>query len=144
MSWFKMAQDNVMYNSTGTLHVHGDGWVTIDVDPDLNRYYLSRFNRSRPATDIQIMPPKWGGHISIIRGTANEGYELTEEIQEYFDKINNKPISFRYSPTVLTKDNRHWQLIAESNEALDIREQIGLPREPLMPLHITIGVIKQL
>ena len=136
MNWYKKKTAEAMFTSTGTIHVHGDDWVTIDVDPDIGRYYLSQFNRSRPMLQEQIMPPKWGPHISLLRGEEVQDRELLEE-------ANGKTINFSYNPEVRW-DGRHAYLDVESAEALELRKQLGLAEQPFYPLHLTFGVVMQI
>jgi hypothetical protein len=125
-----------MFKSTGTISLHGDDWAIIDVDPEIGRYYLSQFNRSRTVLAGQIMPPKWGPHISVIRGEVVKDKELLKT-------FDGKKIVFHYSPQVQW-DEKHAYLNVSCDEALNMREAVGLPRNPFYDLHLTIGVKIQL
>jgi len=140
MNWYRFSQSEVMFDSTGTVKVHNDGWIILHVDPELTRYYLSRFNRSHVYTDIQIMLPKWGGHITIVAGDEHESVEDTEENKKTLNMIDGMEIPFSYSPIVTGNENHFW-LNVKCESALDIRDSLGLSREPRYPFHLTIGVI---
>ena len=135
MNWYiKKAQ--AFRSSQGIFHVHRENWITIDVDPELSRYYLSLFNRSRPMLEGQIMPGAWKGHISVVRGEDIKNSEILSD-------INGKSVNFQYDHNIHW-NGRHAYLSVECEEALDLREQLGLNREPPLPLHLTVGVKKEL
>ena len=135
MNWYiKIAQ--ILNSSQGTFNVRGNNWITIDVDPELARYYLSLFNRSRPMLEGQIMPGAWKAHISVVRGENIPNQEILEE-------INGKSVDFQYDHNIQW-NGQHAYLSVECEEALDIREKLGLNRRPLLPLHLTVGVKRQL
>lgn len=134
MNWHKYNQ--TMFSSTGTISLHGDNWAIIDVDPELGRYYLAQFNRSRAMLSGQIMAPKWGPHISLIRGEQVKDQELLA-------KSSGLTINFQYSP-VVQWDGQHAFLNVVCPEGLQLREQLGLSREPKFSLHMTFGVKMQL
>ncbi len=126
-----------MFTSEGVLKIFENNWLFIQCDPELVRYYISRFNRSHVALDRQIMLTRWEGHISIVRGE-----NIPEERREFFINLNNKPISFQYDPEIKDNGNHFW-LDVKCDEGLNIREQLGLKRDPHIHLHLTIGVIVQ-
>ena len=128
-----------MFKSTGTIKVFDSGWVYISVCPELTRYYLSRFNRNHVFTDIQLMTPKEGGHITIVRTKNCKCPDVVKNF-EYLSKIKDKIIEFEYF-NIVTGNGKHFWLDVECNEALDIREKLSLDREPFFNLHLTIGVI---
>ena len=125
-----------MFESTGQLRLHGDNWAVIHVDSEIGRYYLTQFNRSRPMLNGQIMPPKWGPHISLIRGEPVNNQELLQ-------KADGSTISFSYSPEI-NWNGHHAFLNVDCPEGLELREQLGISREPVFPLHLTFGVEMQL
>jgi len=135
MNWY-IKFSSTMFSSTGTISLHGDNWTIINVDPELARYYLTQFNRSRPMLEGQIMVPKWGPHISLIRG---------EEVkdQELLAQLNGNTINFQYSPEVQW-DSQHAFLNVDCPEGMGLREELGLSRAPHFPLHLTFGVKMQI
>ena len=110
------------------------GWAIIQADQELTRYYVEQFNFAHRANDIQIMKPAWGGHISIMRGEAVKDKRL-------FMSFRNKTVKFQYNPEVKGNGNHFW-LDVECPDAENMREQLGLPRKPHFPFHLTIGVKK--
>lgn len=56
-------------------------------------------------------------------------------------KYDGETIIFRYSP-IMNFDGLFCWLNVTSPQALDIREELGLCREPILPLHLTVGNCK--
>jgi len=146
MNWYgnsRTKEAQIMHESTGVIRLEPklkrlsadtSGWAIIQVDQELTRYYVEQFNFANRARDIQIMKPAWGGHISIMRGENIKDRQL-------FMSFKNKPVKFSYNPEVKGNDNHFW-LEVECPDVEDMREQLGLPRKPYFPFHLTIGVKK--
>jgi hypothetical protein len=49
-----------------------------------------------------------------------------------------RQISFAYDPNLRFNGEYFW-LPVQCEELLDLREQLGLRREPRMPLHLTVA-----
>ena len=128
-----------MFTSTGIIEIHRSGWIIIAVDDDLCRYYLSQFNRGHVMTDIQLMKPKWGGHITVVRGNEYEPFEINPQTESVLDNNNGKEISFEYSHETFGNGNHYW-LNVKCDCVLDLREELDLNREMIFPLHLTFGV----
>jgi len=124
------------YESSGVLALEPDGWLYISVDTELTRYYISRYNRSRAITSGQIMKPKNGGHISIVRPAFEA---IPADKADILDDLIGTTIGFSYD-TELKDNGRHFWLSVVCEQALDIRERLGMSRHPQFPLHLTIGV----
>jgi hypothetical protein len=131
--WFL---EETYFLSIGTLSVKSNGIIIIAVDPDLGEYYKKQFNNVKKYAGFQIMKPKWGPHVSITREPEQETYSNPAILAG----LDGKPISFKYSHKI-NGDGKHWWLDVHCEEALDIREKLGLSRQPPKPLHVTIGVI---
>lgn len=109
------------------------GWMIITVPDDISNYY-SWFIRRRYG--LKLMPPAWGPHISIIRG---EGTKLDAINWLLFkQKYHEKKVEFDYDIDVRT-NGEHWWLKIYNDEIKDIREEMGLKRDPFWNLHLTIG-----
>ena len=77
------------------------------------------------------MRPAWDSHITVIR---NE-----EPLhKEYWEKYSGKTVEFEYETSPLT-DGNYWWVTVFCEELLDLRTELGLPREPEFPLHLSIG-----
>ena len=129
-----------MLTSAGTLRYSpallGGGqekwWLVMDCDREIGRYYRSLYemhwNRCR-----KIQPSSWAEHVTIIR---NE--EPPEANKKLWLKYDGLSVDFSYSPNTQSDDLYVW-LSVHCPFLLDIREELGLPRDPLYPLHLTVG-----
>lgn len=108
-------------------------WLVLDVDQnisDLYRhlYWLDTYRCKK------LQRPAWGAHVSIIR---NE--EPPKEKQSLWESYADQELELEYTSDV--GDNGiHWWLPVFCEKALDIRVELGLPRQPYHPLHMTFGV----
>lgn len=130
---------NANFTSSGTIRYspkllgekYSDNWwIILDCDPEIGRlyrhlYYTSVFRTSK------LVRPAWQEHITVVR---NEKPPLIN----LWEKHSGIEVEFRYNP-VIQGDGRYFWLEIESSHLLDIREELGLPREPEYPLHLTIG-----
>lgn len=103
----------------------------IETDCDLERYYAwfleKRFN-------LKLNKTLRGTHISFIA----DRYSDTGKWEEVSKKYHNTPITFYYE--IEPRSNiEHWWLRVHCPQAEDIREELGLPREPYHPFHLTLG-----
>jgi hypothetical protein len=109
-------------------------WLIIDCDPDLGRYLRHQFTaatyRTRP-----VQAPLWGPHISVIRGE-------TPPLTEGWERLDGQAVEFEYETVIRETDGYLWVPVA-CEAALEHRKELGLPREPDPPLHLTIGNLKQ-
>lgn len=80
-----------------------------------------------------IQRPAWGGHISLVRG------EDPPAGREPWDALEGLELDFDYDGTIET-DGKHFWLPIFCETAGNIREYLGLPREPEYPFHLTFGV----
>lgn len=108
-------------------------WLVIDVDQgicDLYRhlYWLSKYKT------VKLQRPAWGAHISVIR---NE--EPTDDKKHLWEKYADQELEIEYT-SVVGDNDVHWWLPVICEKALDIRIELGLPRQPHHPLHMTFGV----
>jgi hypothetical protein len=79
------------------------------------------------------MRPAWASHITVIRNEEPPNRDLWE-------KYNNQKVDFLYIPPVETNGEYFW-LNVICDKLFQIREELGLPREPEIPLHLSIGHI---
>jgi hypothetical protein len=102
----------------------------IRTDCDLDKYYAwfikKRFN-------LELNKNLRGAHITFISDRLDE--KIFDDASNIF---NGKDIDFFIDIEPRT-DGLHWWLRAYSNEAENIREVMGLSREPYFDFHLTIG-----
>lgn len=120
---------------TGGIDIDGTGWLVLHADPGISDFYISQFNFANRAKNVQLMRPSWHAHISIVRGEKIHNKEL-------WDSLSGKEVEFKYDPINWLTGGKHYVFDVECEEVLDIREQLGLPRQPFYDLHLTIGVVK--
>lgn len=109
-------------------------WLVIDCDPEIGRYYRSLYEMWTYKTS-ELRRPAWEAHISVIRDEkpSNEADWL---------KYDGQDIEFTYMPDLEFNGIYVWMPVLCPN-ALDIREELGLPRNPYYDLHLTIGNRKE-
>jgi hypothetical protein len=109
-------------------------WVVIDVSPEIGRYYreLYRLDSFNVRT---INRPTWDAHISIV--TNEEPPNKT-----FWRSYERKWIDFEYVHKPDSNGVHVW-LPVICPAALDLREELGLKRDPYYPLHLTVGNNKE-
>jgi hypothetical protein len=105
-------------------------WLVIEVDEEFGRYMRHLFEMWSYRTRF-LRAPLWGTHISVIR---NEEPPL----KDAWERLEGQEVVFDYDPAVQETDGYLW-LGVTCPQALDHRAELGLPREPWPPLHLTIG-----
>jgi hypothetical protein len=102
----------------------------IKTECDIAAYYAwflkTRFN-------LVLNKPLRGTHVTFISDKMDKF--LFMQGSEVF---NGKEITFYYE-NLPRSNGRHWWLRVWSNEAEDIREALGLEREPFFSFHLTLG-----
>lgn len=102
----------------------------MDCDPEIGAYYRNLFwlhtNKCQ-----SIQRAAWASHISIVR---NEEPPDPTKWYEY----DGEEIEFDYTPPVQNNEIFYW-LPVTCERLLDIREELGLPRQPAYGLHLTVG-----
>lgn len=110
-------------------------WVVLDCDEELSKYYRHLYKINAYNTKVLLMPA-WKSHITIVR---NEEPSQKEPWERHAGCI----VEFDYSSEVETNGAYFW-LPVTSDYLLDFREELGLPRNPLFPLHLSIGHLNEL
>lgn len=105
-------------------------WLVIDVEPDIGRYYRHLY-QSHHHNCRTLLRPSWAEHISVVRGEILPSEEL-------WQKYHGESIEFEYISEIYD-DGLYFWLPVICDRALEIREELGLPREPEYSLHITVG-----
>jgi len=106
-----------------------------DCDPAIGKYYRELFWLCSHKCD-KLQPPAWKEHITIIR---NE--EPPEANKGLWEKYTGKRIEFAYSSHPETDGLFVW-LRVECSLFETLREELGLPPKPTIPVHMTIGNLK--
>ena len=138
----------------GTIHVDlARWWMVVVCDKDWFRLYVHwRLRNPQPAgrwvfdrngklqhRNHRLMRPKWGTHVSFIRG------EEPQRNLDQWDGLAGHEVTFTFNPDLVEDTNdigrTYWWLWVECPELLDLREQFGLHRDPPKPLHLTLGTL---
>lgn len=126
----------MIFTGYGKLVVHRNFWITLDPVDDLGSYYLYWFNKEYK-TVCKAQKPKWGSHITIVRGE----YEQPTLKLEEWQGLHGKEYAFQYDGKP-TCNGQHIWLSVEGDSLLDLRTYFGLERNPIYPLHLTVGYIE--
>lgn len=105
-------------------------WLILECDREIGRYLRYLYASHTHQTKV-LQEPLWGTHISVIRDEAPLH-------PQYWEMLEGQSVDIQYSMDV-TFYQRYAVVEAFCEPALDYREQLGLPREPAYPLHLTIG-----
>ncbi|HJU39211.1 MAG TPA: hypothetical protein VJ724_06520 [Tahibacter sp.] len=105
-------------------------WLIVDADPELGRYLRHLYTISEHRIRV-LQAPLWGPHVSVIRGEEPAASDA-------WGALDGATVEFRYDPLARETDGYVWCPV-DCDAVLDLREQLGLTREPNPSLHLTIG-----
>jgi hypothetical protein len=108
-------------------------WLILDVDPELGRYLRAEYSRARFRT-VQLQPPLWGTHVSVVRGEEPPA-------KAAWKSFDGRRVEVWYGRDVQETGEYAW-LPASCPAATAIRVELGLPPEPTPGLHLTFGNTK--
>lgn len=117
---------------TGNARVSSKWWLVLDCDPVIGDYYRQLFTSGNWGIQ-KWTKPAWGAHISVIR---NE--EPSDKAK--WEAYNGIEVEFEYGE--LTGNDLYLWLPVRCERLNDIREELGLVREPFYKLHLTVGNCK--
>ena len=111
-------------------------WAVIVCDPQLGDYYRHQYyiasNRCH-----KLLRPKWKDHITVIRNEIS----LAGKTWGAYKDLN---IIFFYDTDVKTDGWFYWLDVEfMSNIVSNTRKLSGLPMEPSIPYHLTIGYTEE-
>jgi hypothetical protein len=107
----------------------------IMLDCDIERYYAWFLSKRFRLIFNKTLR---GSHVTIISDRLSK-----EKFQKASNKYNGKEITFYYEIEPRT-NGKHWWLRVHCPEAEEIREEIGLNRQPFFGYHLTIGHMNDL
>jgi hypothetical protein len=111
-------------------------WLVIDCDPNIGRYYRELYRMDNYSVRT-IQRPAWDAHISVI---ANE--QPPDKFMSAWRKHEGQRIEYEYVHYAQSNGTYVW-LPVWCEKALDIREELGLKRNPYHQLHLTVGNCKE-
>lgn len=109
----------------------GQWWLILQCCPDLAKYCRMMINKYNLGS-FKVMKPAWDSHISVTRGEEPKNKEL-------WNSLTGREVDFYYENKIETNDRYYW-LPVQSDAILDVREQLGLLREPYYKLHLTVAI----
>jgi len=107
-------------------------WLVLDCDPEIGRYYRQLFSAHHFHAQ-KIQRPAWKEHITVIRDE-----EPLDSCKSLWEKYEGQSIEFSYN-TYLETNGEYWWLSVECEFLLTLRAELGLPRDPFFPLHLSVG-----
>jgi hypothetical protein len=107
-------------------------WLVVDCDSEIGKYYRHLVHLGLFKTR-KLMRPAWDMHVTVIR---NE--EPSDERKSLWGKHSGEVVNLCVSGGVETNGD-YWWLPVSCDRLLDIREELGLPRLPSLPLHLSVG-----
>lgn len=105
-------------------------WVILQCDREIVRYYQHVFYT---LYFKKLQTALWSSHISLVRGE-----KLIKP--ENWKQFNGRVIDFEYQyPGFFQSNGKHFWLKVHSEQFGDVRESLGLTREPKISFHLSIG-----
>ncbi|GIP48772.1 MULTISPECIES: hypothetical protein [Paenibacillus] len=123
MTWFE---------ATGTI-TYFETWAIAECPKDIMNYYGHWVYRTH---HMKLNKPKFGSHISIIRG---EDVDPERKIR-FWGKYAHQPLTFAYSNEMGHNAEHYWLPVC-SREMERLRTELGLPKDPPFGFHLTLGRI---
>jgi hypothetical protein len=107
-------------------------WAILDCNFELGRYYRRLYENEHQKCR-RLQTPGWKEHISVV---SNE--KPLDQYKHLWFKYEGLEVEFNYEYFVKNNDVYFW-LEVKCDFLLNLREELGLPRNPEFGLHITIG-----
>lgn len=131
--------DHYQNRSVGRLHYSpkllGQGskwWMVLWCDQEIVKYHRHLFFLDNHKCQ-NLQSPAWDAHITVIRDE-----EPSEDYQHLWRLRQDQICTFEYNFEAETNGD-YWWLTVYSDQLLDIREELGLKRNPEYPLHLSFG-----
>lgn len=114
-------------------------WLVVKLEDnnDLGKYirqlfYLSTFKC------YKLLRPAWKEHITVVRNLINGKTNEIPTNLNAWEKYKDNKIEFEIENKIENNGDYYW-LPIKCEKLLDIREELGLERNPYYPLHLSIG-----
>jgi hypothetical protein len=121
----------IIYSPTTHL-ASSEKWAILACDDEISKYYRHLYSMENCFLNGEktgkLIRPIWGCHMSFSRG---------ERFSKKLDE--GKWIEFEYELPAET-NGKYWWFKVICPELLDLREKLGLKRNPKVGLHLTFGI----
>lgn len=128
-----------MNKAQGTLHYSpnllGGGtkwWLVLWCDKSIVKYYRHLYAMDHYFC-TKLNRPAWDSHITIIRDE-----EPPDEFKSKWLALEGQTVDFWYEHNPHT-NGEYWWLPVISEDLLNLREELGLSRNPYYNLHLSFG-----
>ena len=105
-------------------------WLVVDCDDSIGQYHRHLYWVHTYRTH-KLVRPAWKEHITVIRNEEPPD-------KRHWEQYDGEVVEFSYDFSAQT-NGEYWWLRVDCPRLLEIREELGLSREPLIPLHLSIG-----
>lgn len=134
----EISEDKGTFTVTGTLRyspkllgtVSPNWWLIADCDPELGKYFRHLYHLQTYRTE-KLQRPAWAEHVTVIRNEPPPDPALWEA-------FNGQQIELKVLLPAQSNGYYVW-LPVQCDYLLDLRDGLGLPRQPIIPLHLSIG-----
>ena len=108
-------------------------WLVMMCDPEIGKYLRHLYHLARWRCD-SMQACSWECHVTVIRNEE-------PPVKLCWEKYASIDIDFEYGNEV-SSDSMYFWVPVTCERALDVREELGLPRDPEYPLHLTVGNLR--
>lgn len=105
-------------------------WLILDTDQEIGKYYRQLYHLATFRCS-KLEKPAWADHVTVIR---NE--EPPNKL--FWEKYEGLDVEIEVESIPQTNGHYTW-LGVKCELLLQLREELGLTREPKIPLHLSFG-----
>jgi hypothetical protein len=105
-------------------------WLILNCDPEIGKYFRHLHYLHRHRTE-KLHRPAWAEHVTVIRNEQPPNPKLWEA-------FSGQQVEIKVLLPAQSNGYYVW-LPVQCDYLLDLREGLGLPRHPVIPLHLSIG-----
>ena len=107
-------------------------WLVLDCDENIGNLYRCLFHLDTHRVH-RLNRPAWETHITVVRDE-----EPPDHAKHLWERYAGLRVEYEYVGPVESDGNYFW-LPVQCPQLLDIRTELGLNRDPIYPLHLSVG-----